>query len=448
MLNQTQYLSLKCQEGEGLKVEFKEKLSHLDREIVAFANATGGEIFIGIDDTGHIKGIKITNTLISQIYDIAQNCDPSIQIEITKYHNEQVICIHVKEGHDKPYKCKDGFFVRIGANAQKLKRNEIIYLMQSSNRYNFDEQIDTRFDYQTDFDLSSFKCYLQKSQIKIEVDPKDILCSLGVAYIKEDKIQFTKSGVLFFAKDPQKFYPEAYVTGVCYQSEDRFSIVDKKEFRGPLINQIEDCLTFLKRHINVAAKFNPNITAAREDIFDYPLIALREAVINAITHRDYSYDGSNIYIHMYPTHIDIENPGGLYHGLRIADLGKRSVRRNRLIADLLHRSKYIERVGSGFDRMRHSLSENNNPPLEISASNFFNIRFMKREENELIKSLTTRQYNVYHLFNTRNTLSKKEISEAMGISEDTTLRELKILMSKKLIRKEGIGKGTIYILQL
>ncbi len=77
---------------------------------------------------------------------------------------------------------------------------------------------------------------------------------------------------------------------------------------------------------------------------------------------------------MFPDYIEIENPGGLYRGLTLEDLGKRSIRRNRLIADLLHRAGYIERVGSGFSRMEQALAENNNPPLKVSATNFFNIR--------------------------------------------------------------------------
>ncbi|HLF67085.1 MAG TPA: ATP-binding protein, partial [Gammaproteobacteria bacterium] len=187
-------------------------------------------------------------------------------------------------------------------------------------------------------------------------------------------------------------------------------------------------------------------SATRQELYDYPPIAIREAIINAVTHRDYLYDGSHIYIHMYPDHIDIENPGGLYPGLTIEDLGRRSVRRNRLIADLLHRARYIERVGSGFDRMREELLNNKNPALEVSATNFFNIRFFKRVQDLNLQKLTARQLAIYYSFLERKQLTKREVALGHQIGEDTAMRELKLLMQLGLIQKQGEGKATCYVL--
>ena len=253
-------------------------------------------------------------------------------------------------------------------------------------------------------------------------------------------------GFLFFAKNPLAFFPEAYVTAVRYQSNDRYAIVDKKDFTGTLLSQIEESLAFVIRHMNVGAQFNELAGAARQDIYDYPPIAIREAIVNAITHRDYLYDGAHIYIHMYPEYIDIENPGGLYHGLTLDDLGRRSVRRNRLIADILHRARYIERIGSGFDRMRLALLENRNPELVVTATNFFNVRFYKRVPNFNLQVLTQRQLNIYHHFSERKIMTKKEVALILGISEDTALRELKVLIKHNLIKKQGEAKSTTYAL--
>src|SRR5262249_44719055 len=146
-----------------------------------------------------------------------------------------------------------------------------------------------------------------------------------------------------------------------YKTHERFSILDKKDFKGPLISQIEQTLDFVLRHMNVEPQIimgrSPKL-GVRKDIFEYSPIAIREAVINAVTHRDYLYDSSHIYVHMFPDYVEIESPGGLYRGLTLEDLGKRSIRRNRLIADLLHRAGFIERVGSGFSRMENALREN------------------------------------------------------------------------------------------
>ena len=122
-------LSLALSEGEGLSVEFKERLSNLDREMVAFANTSGGIIYLGVDDSGKIIGIPITNALKSQVTDIAYNIDPSIKITLQVYRQEKVLAIHVPSGIDKPYRCKEGFYIRNGPSTQKLKRDDIINVM-------------------------------------------------------------------------------------------------------------------------------------------------------------------------------------------------------------------------------------------------------------------------------------------------------------------------------
>lgn len=308
----------------------------------------------------------------------------------------------------------------------------------------FDEGINRHFDYLKDFSPKKLQDYLKQCGLNLSACAEDILLSLGVAKKNKEALKMTNAGTLFFAKDPQMFFPEAYITAVRYQGNDRYTILDKKDFTGSLLSQIDESLVFVMRHTNVAANFSGLSSGARQDVYDYPAIALREAIINAVTHRDYLYDGAHIFIHIYSEHIDIENPGGLYHGLTIADLGHRSVRRNRLVADLLHRARYIERVGSGFDRMRVALSENKNPALEVSVSNFFNIRFFKRALNFNLQVLSSRQLAIYHIFVERKALSKKEVADALNISEDTALRELKALIQYGLLEKRGEGKTTRY----
>lgn len=340
----------------------------------------------------------------------------------------------------------DGFFLRIGPNSQKLKRDEIVQFINNVGKTHFDEIYNQKFEYPRDFSSDAFQTYLQHCGLQLKASQADILLSLNLAKKTQAGLSITHAGALFFSKNPQAFYPEAFITAVKYRTNDRFSIIDKKDFTGSPISQIEESLAFVLRHINSAIQIDAVKSARREEIYDYPPVALREAIINATTHRDYLYDGSHIYIHMYPNHIDIENPGGLYPGLTIEDLGHRSVRRNRLIADLLHRAKYIERVGSGFDRMREALLNNGNPALEVSATNFFCIRFLKRVQNPHLQQLTSRQLAIYYSFMERNKLTKKEIAVYNQISEDTAIRELKVLMQLGLIVKQGEGKATYYVL--
>lgn len=431
-------------EGENQWVEFKEKVSKLDREIVAFANAEGGSIYLGMSDDGDPVGIKITNKLKSQVVDIARNCDPSINIDLLEHDQYSLLEIQVQEGMDKPYRCKEGFFLRIGPSTQKLKRNDIVDLINSSEKIHFDESINAKFVYPKDFATDKLKAFLNRCDIETTLSYEDILINLNVAKKEKSKLHFTNAGVLFFAKNPQKFLPESCITAVRYKTSDRFSIIDKKEFAGSVIQQIEDSMDFIIRHMSVEASITSD-KIARQEVYDYPIVALREAVVNAVTHRDYYYDSSHIYIHMYPNHIDIENPGGLLHGISVESLGKRSARRNRLLADLLHRIKFIERVGSGFDRMRQALAGNNNPPLEVSATNFFNIRFYRRIPNADLSHLTSRQTSIYQLVQEKKTITSAEVFAVLEVgSRDTVLRDLNVLVEQGLIIKSGAGKATVY----
>ncbi len=126
-------------EGEGFGIEFKENFDpkNLSKEIVAFSNASGGKVLVGVSDEGEVKGIKVTNKLKSQIQDLVNNCDPKIKIDIEEVEN--VLVINVFEGDNKPYSCSQGFYLRQGPNSQKMKRDEIVEFIISEGKIRFDE---------------------------------------------------------------------------------------------------------------------------------------------------------------------------------------------------------------------------------------------------------------------------------------------------------------------
>jgi len=151
-------LKLLIKEGEGYKIEFKESLSNIDKEMVAFANSSGGRILLGVTDDGQIKGISVSNRLKSQIQDISNNCRPKPFILFEEIGN--ILVINVREGTDKPYECASGFFKRIGPNSQKITRNEIIEIFKSEGKVKFDELIEPKFNYPKDFDRNKLSDFL------------------------------------------------------------------------------------------------------------------------------------------------------------------------------------------------------------------------------------------------------------------------------------------------
>ena len=429
--------------GEGQTIEFKEGINGIDREIVAFANASGGSILVGVDDTGKKTGIQPTNRLLSQIVDIARNCDPAVKMDLIR-HGGSLLEIMVPQGKDRPYRCKDGFFLRIGACSQKLKRDEIVKLVLESGKMRFDELENQEFAFARDFDGQKFKDFLKLSGIGFKTEARDMLISLQLA--KEDResarLLVTNAAVLFFAKNPQAFIKESHITCVRYAGADRFEIIDRQDFSGSPIEMIESSLKFIRRNMKVGYEIGRD--PRRIEVYDYPLEAIREATTNAVMHRDYYYDSSHTYVHMFSNRLEIENPGGLLPGLASSDLGKRSVRRNRLVADILGRAGYVEGVGSGFDRMKSALEKNGNPPFEISVSNFFTIRFSPRVVSAYKNDLTPRQTKLAGFVMERGSVTKRECAAFLAVSEDTALRELKILLKARMIKSAGSGKATSY----
>ena len=294
-------LKTALQIGEGQFIEFKESIDKsLSKEIVAFANASGGVIYLGITDSGGIKGVKITNRIKSEIQDIARNCDPSIFVSLDS--NQNVLCISVDEGISKPYSCSDGFFLRIGANSQKMKRDEVLTLAVKTGKIRFDEQICNQFDW-NDFDDDKFKYYLKLTGISNNLSRDEILQNLRI--LTPDG--FTDAGVLFFAKDPEKYIISSKIRLVHFNNDDRIDILDKKVIDKGLIGNIEFAIEYLKDRIPVKYEIKK---LARDEFPEYPISAYREAIVNALIHFDY-FLGDMIAIEKFRSKLVLSNKGEL-----------------------------------------------------------------------------------------------------------------------------------------
>lgn len=131
-------LSLILEEGEGYTLEFKQSVnSDLPKELVAFANASGGRIFIGVSDANQVTGCDFSNKTFSKIETMAADCDPAVAIAIEKLSDQQLLVIHVPEGANRPHRCSKGFFLRNGANSQKMSTEDITAFIQAEGKIRF-----------------------------------------------------------------------------------------------------------------------------------------------------------------------------------------------------------------------------------------------------------------------------------------------------------------------
>lgn len=370
----TSDLDILLHEGEGSMLEYKESFSSsMARELVAFANSAGGKILIGVRDDGTVCGVQDSNDLRAKIQDIARNCDPPVKVLVEPVG--KVVVVHVREGDSKPVQCREGFFWRQGAGAQKLSRDEIRDFFRSEGSIRFDLAACPKFRYPRDFDRDKFAAWVKESGITRKGRVEDVLVNIDAAERVRGRLVLRNVGVLFFAKDVRHFFPQAYVTCLLAKGRDKADILDRKDFCAGAVSDIEESLRFIERNTRIAYRIEK---LRREEVPEYPMRALREAIANAVMHRDYFEAGANVFVEIYDDRIEVSNPGGLPKGLTRAELGTRSVRRNPLIADLLHRIAFIEKAGTGIRRMREDAKKSGCPEPTFGANGFFTATFKPR----------------------------------------------------------------------
>ena len=361
---------LLLKQGESYNHEFKQSFSSdIAKEICAFANATGGKIFLGITDTNQKVGIEITNRLKSQIHDIARNFDPRLEISLKEFEN--VLIIEVPEGKDKPYSANGKFYMRKGTNAQQLKRDEIREFFQKEGKISFDENQNEKFDIQNDFNREAFKIFLEKSKISPLLKKEKILKNLELLEHHELK----NAGVLLFCKKVTTFFSQAQITCILFLGNDKINILDKKEFDKDVYSNYKNVLEYIKSKLNT--EYIIKTAGPREEKLELPEEALREALVNAMVHRNY-FSNAEIHVYIFKERVEIVNPGGLVPGIKLSDLGKKSITRNKLLFGLFQRMNLVEKAGTGIIRIKNAMKEYKlqSPQIETDE-NWFTITFKR-----------------------------------------------------------------------
>jgi len=240
-------LELLIEEGEGYQLEFKESVnSDLAKELAAFANASGGRILIGVSDNSQIAGCDLSNRTISQIQDTAESCDPPVAIEIEKIKAQKIIVIHVPEGANRPHRCNKGFYLRNGANSQKMSTADITAFIQAEGKIRFDEQLRLDVDWEEALSNERLSRFLELSGISPKSDTLALLQNLGAGDRKDNKFYLNQTGILFFAKNPTERLFHASVVCALFKGINKAYILDRKELSGNLLENIEDALLFLR----------------------------------------------------------------------------------------------------------------------------------------------------------------------------------------------------------
>ena len=249
-----------------------------------------------------------------------------------------------------------------------------------------------------------------------------------------------------FGKNPQKFFAQAETRCARFKGTEPLEFIDMKIFRGTIIDQRDDAVGFVKEHIKLSAKI---VGTERVEQWEYPIEAIREAITNAICHRDYDTT-SNIQVRIFDDRIEFWGCGRLPEPLTINDLKKkhRSIPRNRLIADNFFLIKYIEQWGTGTNRIIDQCRTYDLPePIFEEIAGDLVVTFRKYHVTEnIMKELPERQKKIVEFMQKHKKITRKECIEILGLVRATANRELSELQRKKLILKIEKGKHTHYVL--
>jgi ATP-dependent DNA helicase RecG len=237
----------------------------------------------------------------------------------------------------------------------------------------FDEMENPGFDFPTRFDQQKLGKFLARAGITEVLDTSMMLRNLGAANDRPDSAAINNTGILFFARNLEHTYRHTVVTCALYKGTEKADVLDRKDFNEDALSSIEGAMVFLRQYLPVRYEFTGELK--RREIPELPLEALREAVVNAVCHRDYFERGANVMVEIFDDRVEISNPGGLPKGLSPEEFGKRSVTRNPNIANLLHRLDYIEKMGTDITRMRNWMAEAGLKPPAFTFTTFFTVTF-------------------------------------------------------------------------
>jgi ATP-dependent DNA helicase RecG len=441
-------LALVLEEGEGYTLEFKQNVNaDLAKELVAFANASGGRIFIGVDDDNQMVGCKFSNTLFSKIETMAAACDPPVTIFIEKLPDQKIIVIHVPEGANRPHRCTKGFYLRNGASSHKMSTADITAFIQAEGKVRFDQQLRMDLDWKEVLDQSRLEHFLSLTGISQRADTENLLLNLGTGDEKEGRFYLNQTGMLFFAKDPAARQPFVNVVCALFKGTTKAYILDRKELAGNILENVEDALLFLKKHLQLRWEIT-NDSPRRREILELPEVALREAVVNAVCHRDYFEQGAQVMVEIFDDRVEIHNPRGLPE----RDFGKRSVCRNPNIAALLLRCDYIEKMGTGIERIYDALKNENCPPVKIEYDTLFSLVFSrpsyitprgteKPREKPREKTRKKTREIILELIRKTPNITTARLAEETGLTPKGIEWQIAQLKKNGLLERVGPDKG-------
>lgn len=441
---------------EGRRVDFKEEVSvSLYRLLSAFANTAGGVAVIGVRDSDHaVVGLDLRNNAVKKLTDsVTARLGIHPVIEIHEVGGKSVVTVTI--GRSRVPVAFDGrYYTRVGDTTREMFPDELREYFQRSiewdgivGPYSLD-----------DIDEETVKRFLVRANAAgrlSTVDPAEsvetVLSRLGL--IRDGRI--SNGAIVLFGRDPERYFQNCILRIGRFKRAD--IIIGDHEIGGNLFSQFEEGKRVIKQYLGV--RYDISEEAMREsfqrrEIWDYPLPAIREALLNLLIHRDYFNNTVQTQVRIFDDHIRFHNPGHLPEGITVDMLVKEhyTYHRNPKVADIFYRAGLIERYGSGVERIIAAFCDAGMPPPEFSSMPLGFILTMRKDmlnESSLREmGLNDRQVIAVKWIKEKGSITSGEYRTLTGVSAATVLRDLRALVDSGILEREGASKKkTQYILQ-
>ena len=454
---ETAELKQRIAKGENTTTEFKE---NFDQEVIeaaaAFANTDGGTILIGVSDRREIRGITIgKETLRNWSNRISQATEPQVSLEIgsVDVEGKSVLWIRIAECSIKPVSVRGRCYKRVGNSNRVMSPQEIAQMHLNATGQTWDQLLVTRAGID-DIDKKKVEWYLTRRETIRNVSiPQDMNMAAFLKNIKgiSDDGTPTHAGLLFFSKHPLlRFFHNAQLRVVRFKGTSvTHPVLDRLDCGETLWENIETAEEFIRRNIRLLS-FRTSRRFQRDDKFEYPLNALREAIINALIHRNYQ-ETADVRVFIFDNRVEVISPGTFPEGVSPDEPTHKPV--NPTLSQFMFDVGFIERYGAGIRMMQRLCREWGNKapryefhPLEtkiifdspIQESTYIEI-------DDISEQLNERQRNAFFYVQRNGQIATREYVEINNVSRRIAYEELKDMTDKGLLSIVGKGRGSRYV---
>jgi len=448
---------------ESKTLEFKRDLSSIEsvlKTIIAFANTAGGILIIGRNQEGELIGVEdIFKTEERLANVIADSIHPPLlpEIEIATIESKDLLVVKVAHWTGPFYLKKlgkpNGIYIRLGSTSRPAGPELLAEMQRAVLRASFDEE--------PLLELSADSLELEKGKELFRRQGKDFdikkLQTLGALVPSSKGLVPSIGGLILFGKQEvrQRFLPDARISCARFRGNDKTEIVDRYEVEGTVLDAVDIVPKFITRNTRLSAEIQ---NMRRQDISEYPPVAIREVLINALAHCDYSITGSHIQIAIFNDRLEIQNPGMLPFGFTLDDLKAGVSRvRNRVIARVFSALNLMEEWGSGYKRIIEACRVLGYPEpewLELGTS--FRVIFYPHAKTTLnvqeLKSVSAevllpRQAAILNILGVGESLPFRQIMEKLPlkVSERTLRYDLTRLQEAGFLILKGKGRTTVWL---